>query len=114
MFGDDSTVAGGDGAFTFDIPEWLDGLALTAVGAYVSTASSSGIVQVQLHNVTDAVDMLSTRVQIDANELVSKDSATQPVVNAANAGVAWGDLLRVDVDAAGTGAMGLGLDLLFT
>ena len=35
------------------------------------------------------------------------------MINAANADVAWGDEIAIDVDAAGTGAMGLGVILDF-
>lgn len=113
VFEDTVPVVAGDSAFVFHIPADLDGLELGEVEINVETASSSGIVQVQLHNITDAVDMLSTRVQVDANELHSRTAATAAVVNAANAVVAHGDRIRVDVDAAGTGALGLDVVLRF-
>jgi hypothetical protein len=106
-------VLAGDGAFIMGVSQDMDGAVLTDVEAYVTTASSSGIVQCQLRNITQAVDMLSTRVQVDANELSSKDAATQPVINVANATVAWADQIAVDVDAGGTGAAGLGIILTF-
>jgi hypothetical protein len=113
VYADASVVGTGDGKFIFAIPQDMDGFVLSQVEAYVTTASSAGIVQAQLRNVTEAADMLSTRVQVDANELASKDSATQPVIDAANAAVTWADQISVDVDASGTGARGLGVILTF-
>ena len=62
---------------------------------------------------TDTVDMLSTRITVDANEKTSYTAAAAPVINASNDDVATGDILRVDVDVAGTGAKGLMILLTF-
>lgn len=110
---DTQTIATGDGRFIWAVPQDLVSHMLTDVEMDVTTVSSSGIVQVQLRNVTQAVDMLTTRVQVDANEFHSKDAATQPVVNTANADVQHGDRIAIDIDAAGTGAKGLGVVLTF-
>lgn len=59
------------------------------------------------------VDMLSTPITIDANEYDSKDAATQPVINTANDDLATGDVIRIDVDVAGTGTKGLNVSLSF-
>lgn len=53
------------------------------------------------------VDVLSTAVTVDQGEWGSHTAATPPVVNAGNAGVQTGDVLRVDVDGAGTSVKGL-------
>lgn len=53
------------------------------------------------------VDVLSTAVTVDQGEWGSHTAATPSVVNAGNAGVQTGDVLRVDVDTAGTGVKGL-------
>lgn len=91
----------------------MDGMDLTEIESYVTTASSSGAPTVQLRNTTTTADMLSTKCSIDANELNSKDAATQPVINTFNDGVSWGDHLSIDVDIAGTSATGLGVILTF-
>lgn len=52
-------------------------------------------------------------VTIDANEVSSYTAATPGVVNPANDDLATGDLLRVDVDTAGTGAKGLVVSIEF-
>lgn len=104
-------VTTGDGKIEFQIPESFDGLDLVYVGIYVSVVSSSGAIQVQIRNSTASVDVLSTKVSIDAGEKTSKTAATPFVIDAANAGAVWGDMWAIDVDAAGTGAEGLGCDL---
>lgn len=110
---DNSTFATGDGKFIFAIPSDLNNTELQSAEAYVTTVSSSGLPTVQIRNVTGAVDMLSTRITIDVSEFTSYTAAAPSVVNAANAEVATGDLIAVDVDVAGTGAKGLGVILTF-
>jgi hypothetical protein len=73
----------------------------------------AGAVTVQLRNVTEAHDFLSTPITIDSGEFTSYASATEPVINAANAEVTTGDLIAVDVDAADGTAEGLGVILVF-
>jgi len=113
VFSDTTTVTAGDGKFVFAISTDLDGCALWKAAAFVSTVSSSGLPTVQIRNITQAVDMLSTRITIDASEFTSYSAATAPVINQANALVAEADLIAVDVDVAGTGAKGLGVILSF-
>jgi hypothetical protein len=103
----------GDEAFEWAIPEHLDGAELVAIEAYVNDPSSSGSVQVQIHNETQGLDMLSTKVSIDVGELDSANATVPVVINTANSVVAHKDHLRVDVDSAGVGATGLGLILTF-
>jgi hypothetical protein len=114
VFSDTQTVETGDGKFIFAIPSDLDGLRLVDADAYVTTVSSSGTPTVQIRNVTDSVDILSTRITIDASEFTSYTAATPPVINTANDDVATGDRIAIDVDVAGTGARGLGVILRFT
>lgn len=111
---DTELVTVGDGQFIFVIAEDMHNLNLAHVELFVTTVSSSGKPTVQLRNITAAVDMLSTKVEIDASEKNSKDAATQAVINTANALVEWGDHIAIDVDVAGTGAKGLGIILGFS
>jgi hypothetical protein len=55
--------------------------------------------------------MLSTPCTIVAGVFTS--APTQPVIDDLNAVVLVDDLIAIDVDAAGTGAMGLGVVLKF-
>lgn len=111
VFSDTTTLVVGDGAFEFAIPASLAGTTLTTVAAYVTTVSSAGTPTVQLNNATTATDILSTPITIDANEFTSYTATTAAVIDPAAAAVAQGDLIRIDVDVAGTGAKGLGVIL---
>jgi len=113
IFSDIQPVVVGDGAFIFEIPEDTDGKNLTDIETYVTTVSTSGKPTVQIRNITQAVDVLSTKCEIDVNEKNSKDAGTQPVINLANDDVAWGDHIAIDVDISGGGAMGLGAILTY-
>lgn len=113
LVADDTAVAVGDGKFIFSVPSDLNGKNLTSVRLYVTTVSSSGLPTVQLRNITDAVDMLSTRVTIDVSEFDSGTAAAAAVIDLAHDDVATGDQIAVDIDVAGTGTKGLGIDLVF-
>ena len=108
-----TTLTTGDGKVIFLVPQELNGYNLTGANAFVTTVSSSGTPTIQIRNVTDSVDMLSTRITIDANEYTSYTAAAAAVVNTTYDDVATGDRLAVDVDVAGTGAKGLGIVLTF-
>ena len=108
-----TTLTTGDGKVIFLVPQELNGYNLVGANAFVTTVSSSGTPTIQIRNVTDAVDMLSTRITIDANEYTSYTAAAAAVVDATYDDVATGDRLTVDVDVAGTGAKGLGIILTF-
>ncbi len=110
---DETTVTTGDGQFIFAISSDLDGTNLVSAEAYVTTVSSSGTPTVQIRNVTDTADMLSTKVTIDASEFTSYTAAAPHVVDTTHDDVATGDRIAVDVDVAGTGAKGLGVILVF-
>jgi hypothetical protein len=112
---DSATLAIGDGQASILITDDLNGFTLVDADAYVTTNSSSGLPTIQIRRVRSgaAVDMLSTRITIDANEPTSYTAVAQPVINTANDDVAIGDLIFVDVDVAGTGAKGLGVALTF-
>ena len=85
------------------IPIELNWWNLVAAHAMVSTVSSSWTPTYQIRNVTQAADMLSTRITIDASEYTSYTAATAPVIDTSNDDVATGDRIAVDKDVAGTG-----------
>lgn len=109
----DTDLSIGDGQLYVTIPQHLDGKDLKSAHAIVYTTSSSGLPTIQIHNVTDAVDILSTRITIDVGELNSYTALTQPAINTSNDTVARGDVIRIDVDVAGTGTKGLDVILTF-
>lgn len=113
VIADDTALTTGDGKMYFTIPVELNGMNLVSVGAHVYTASSSGLPLIQIHNLTDTADMLSTRITIDANEKDSKDATAAAVIDTTHDDVATGDEIRIDVDGAGTGTEGLEIRMGF-
>ena len=109
----DVAVSAGDGQDYMFIPDYLNGYNLVSAHACVDTVSTSGVVAVQIHNATDAVDMLSTEITIDKDESTSYTAATPPVIDTAHDDVATGDRIRIDVDDVGTGTKGLVVILAF-
>jgi hypothetical protein len=108
-----AVIATGDGAAYYRIPSILNGRNLVGVAAALTAASSSGAVNVQIRNATQAADMLSTALTIDASETDSSSAATPAVIDGVNDDVATGDMIRVDIDGAGTNAKGLIVELRF-
>lgn len=109
---DATTLTTGDGKLIFCVPNSLDGSVIVDAQAFVTTVSSSGLPTIQLRNVTDSVDLLLTKITIDASEFTSY-TATQRVIDPTKNFLSKGDLIAVDVDVAGTGAKGLGVILEF-
>jgi len=104
-----AAISTGDGKAYLTVPAAWNGKTVQSIHAGLTTASSSGTPTIQVARIRGGspVDVLSTKVTIDANELTSYTAATPPVVDTANDDLSTGDLLRVDVDVAGTGAKGL-------
>jgi len=110
---DDDMLYVADGITHFTVPIEMDGMDLASVGAHVYTASTSGIPTLQIHNLTDTVDMLSTAITIDVSENDSKDAATPAVINTAVDDVSTGDVIRFDCDTSGIGTKGMEIRLAF-
>lgn len=109
LFAASDNIQTGDGKAYMPIPPELNGWNMIVPQADVATAPTSSNIQIQIHNVTDGVDMLTTKLSIDDGEKSSKDAATPAVVNGAADDLATGDLLRVDVDQIGSNNPGQGL-----
>lgn len=110
---DGAAITTGDGKAYFRVPVQMNGMNLVGVRASVSTASTSGTPTIQVRNATQAADMLSTRITIDANETDSSTAAAAAVIDTANDDVATGDQIAIDNDVAGTGAKGEYVELQF-
>jgi hypothetical protein len=110
-----ATVTDEAGDFYYTVPEQFNGYNLVVAHASVGDTGTTGTMDIQIHNVTDAVDMLSTKITIDSGEATSYTAATPPVINTSNDDVATGDQLRFDIDAihSGTAANGLNIILGF-
>ena len=116
LFDDSEDTATGDGAGDqlVRIPSKLNGWNLIEVAAYVQTAGTTGTLDVQIHNVTQAADMLTTKLTIDSTETDTSTAATAAVIDTANDDVATGDKIRYDVDAVQTtAAKGLWVEMTF-
>lgn len=101
------------GAF-LAIPESLNGLKLSAAAGVLYSPDSSDDITFAIRNQDNSgVDMLSTDVTIDQGDLKSYDSGALPVIDDANALVATGDRIIVDLTGAGTDALGLDVILEF-
>jgi len=104
VFAGATDVATGDGKAYFTIPDTLNGYNLSAVHARVITAGTTNTTDIQIANVTDSVDMLSTKLTIDSTETGSDTAATAAVIDTTKDDVATNDLIRIDVDAVSTTA----------
>lgn len=108
------TMATGDGWSKIVLPSYYNGMNLVDVMATVDTAGTTGTALIQVHNVTQAADMLTTRINIDSGGTSSKAASTQAVIDTGNDDVATGDVIRIDVDAIHTTpALGLVVYLFF-
>ena len=97
--------ATGDGAGYVTVPDAYDGMNLVAVHARCITAGTTGTMDIQVHNLTQTADMLSTVITIDTTPETGSDTAATPaVIDAANDDVAAYDLIRIDVDVIHTTA----------
>lgn len=83
-----------DGVHYFLIPTKYNGMNLVSYVARVITAGTTGDMLIQIHNVTTAVDIFSTRITIASGALV----ASAGTINTSNDHMATGNLLRVDID----------------
>ena len=105
----------GDGKAYRTIPQEFNGMNLVAAHAAVYTvATGETLIAIQIRNVTDSVDMLSTKITLDASEFNSYTAATPPVIDTALDDVATGDRIAVDIDAIGNTTSGNGLDVILT
>ena len=104
VFAPTVSISTGDGKFYIHIDQRLAGLRLADVHAEVVTAGTTNTTDIQIANVNDAVDILSTKLTIDSGETGSDTAATAAVINAANSRVTINEVLRVDVDAVSTTA----------
>jgi len=94
----------GDGASYVHIPAAYSGMNLVEVHAETITAGTTGTMDIQIHNVTQTADMLSTKITLDSTESGSDTAATPAVIDTSNDDVTVNDMLRIDVDAVQTTA----------
>ena len=102
----------GNGITHVTIPSTHDVKSLQSAQAHVYTVGTGSTTTVQLHNLTDGQDMLSTPITIDASEKDSSTAATPSVTGAYN-GVSTADVIRIDVDVVATNTLGLEVRMVF-
>jgi len=108
LFAPATAVATGDSKKILTLPKKFAGLRLARVHAGIGdTQSSSGAVTVQIHDLTNGVDLLLTRLTVDANEDGSETAAAPAVIDETRNTATENQRLRFDVDVAGTGTTGL-------
>lgn len=109
---DSTTLTTGDGKYIWVVPSQFNNRIIIGVFATITTVSSSGTPTIQIRNITDSVDVLSTAITIDVSEYTSDTAATPAVINTSNDDLATGDRIAIDVDTAGTGAKGLSVGII--
>ena len=97
----DVALAVGDYLGWFMVTPEFNGWKISAVYA-MRKAGGTGVPEFQLRNVTDGVDILSTKLTIDSGETHSGSAAVPAVINTSVNDFASYDLFAVDVDAGGT------------
>ena len=96
-----ANVGIGDGKYFFHVDKNTANKNLVEVHAEVLTAGTTNTTDIQIANVTQSADMLTTKITIDSAETGS-DTGTAAVIDPLNDDVAENDLLRIDVDAVST------------
>jgi hypothetical protein len=102
-----TALTSGTAKLTFRMPH---AMTLTAVRASLTTASSSGVVTVDINESGSTI--LSTKLTIDASELTSTTAATAAVIS--DSSLADDAEITIDIDGAGSGAKGLKVTLIGT
>lgn len=113
VIADTAALATGEALFTWSIPHDVNRATLVEAHAYVIVVSSSGKPTIQVRNRTTGFDMLLTPITIDVSESSSYTASVPSLIDPANAVVRRDNQIGIDVDAAGTGTLGLGMILTF-
>lgn len=114
VFAFGTAVTTGDGKAYWPVPMNCNAQNLVAIAVVLGEAPSTlNKPTVMLHNLTDAVDMLTVAVTVDTTEQTSLTADVAAEIDAAHDDVASGEMLRIDVDVAGTGTKGLWVILGF-
>lgn len=91
----------------YPVGQKLDGWNLYHVAGFLTTPSSVEAVTIQIYSLRYGIDILTTPITIDANEISSYTSGTTATVNPLYSEVQKGEILKPRVVEPGTGAKGL-------
>jgi hypothetical protein len=94
----------GNGKWYGHVPPALNGMNLVYCHAEVITAGTTGTETIQIYNLTQTADMLSTELTIDSGETGSDTAETPYEIDTGEDDVATNDVLRIDVDTIHTTA----------
>lgn len=96
-----NVITTGTVKYTFSLPYAMN---VTSAYASLKTVSSSGVVTFDIND--DGATMLSTKLTIDVSEKNSSTAAAPVVISGGTWGIAAYSEITVDIDTAGTGAIG--------
>jgi hypothetical protein len=102
-----TSLTTGTAKLTFRMPY---AMTVTGVRASLSTASSSGLVTVDIND--SGTTLLSTKLTFDVGEKTTTTAATPAVIS--DTALADDAEITIDIDVAGTGAKGLKVTLIGT
>ena len=85
-----------DDVMIWPTPEWMAGWNLVDVRVTLKVAGTTGVFTVDVWNVTQAADMLSTGCTVDSTEETSDTAAAPVVIDAAEDDITIRDVLRID------------------
>ena len=103
------TVATNFAAVKYIIPVELNGMNIIAVGAHVTTQSTSGLPTFQIYNMRLVHNVLTIALSIDANKSDTATSTTPAVIDTSYDDLVTGDELRFDCSIIGTGTKGVSI-----
>lgn len=109
----DDTINTGDaqGAPFWVVPAFAG---MVLVNAFAGLdVTGTGTSTIQIRNVTQAWDMLSTPITIDTGEATSLTANTPPTIDTTKDDLALGDKIVVDIDGIAAGGQGLVVELTF-
>lgn len=100
----------GNGAAYFVTPAEIAGHNIVDARAqWNGTIGTGAATSIQLYNTTQAADVFSTNLTIDASERSSTTAAIPVVINGAEDDITSGDVYQIDVDAIGSTVAGTNL-----
>lgn len=97
----DGSLSTGDGKMYWDVPAHMNGWDIIGVSAKCVTAGTTGSATIQVRNVTQAADILSTALTIVSGATADDGNAA---INGAEDDLTTGDVIAIDCDGVSTTA----------
>ena len=110
----DGVIADADDTVNMLVPADLVGWNIAGVAARIVTADDGAdFIDVGIYNTTQAAEVLSTLMRIEATEFSTLTSAQPGVIDGAEDDITAGDVIRIDIDYAGDNCTGLEVHITF-